>query len=105
MEWSILRGDRTGITTFFVDEGIDTGERIVLWKVVDVSRFTDVTSARGYLFSLDGEMFAEALAALQEPDFKPMRQTAGEGKRYYVMSRLFSGVVDRILGTGPASPR
>src|SRR5262249_21248831 len=28
-EWSVLQGDCTGITVFFIDSGIDTGTRIV----------------------------------------------------------------------------
>lgn len=93
MEWSILEGNPTGITVFFVDEGIDTGPRIVLRKAVDVSSFRDVGLAKSYLFSLDGAVFAEALRSLAvRPDaFQTQRRE--DGKRYYVMSELFSSVV------------
>ncbi len=97
MEWSLLQGDPTGITTFFVDEGIDTGPRMVLRREVDVSRFDDVESAKAYLFSLDVSMFSEALDLLGDPGFEPTLQDVGEGRRYYAMSALLSGVVEEIL--------
>ena len=97
MEWALLNGDATGITTFFVDEGIDTGSVIVIRREVDVSAHRDVAAAKRYLFSLDGEMFAEALRLLSDEDFIPLHQNVDAGKRWYVMSRLFTGVVDRLL--------
>lgn len=102
MEWSILHGDPAGVTVFFVDEGIDTGPRLVTHRVVDLSQHRDVVSAKRYLFSLDGEIYAEALARLREPGFTPLPNGPG-GRRYDVMSRLFTGVATRTLGCG-ASP-
>ena len=43
-----------------------------------------------------GEMFGAALDLLQDSGFAPLRND-GSGRRYYVMSRLFSGVVESIL--------
>jgi folate-dependent phosphoribosylglycinamide formyltransferase PurN len=97
MEWSLLRGDPTGITVFFIDEGIDTGPRTVLRRELDVSGFTDVASAKRFLFSLDAELFAQALEALQRPDFELQLQDPSLGRRYYVMSSLFREVVELLL--------
>jgi folate-dependent phosphoribosylglycinamide formyltransferase PurN len=98
MEWSLLEGRPTGVTVFFVDEGIDTGSPIVLRKEIGVGRFPDITSAKTHLFSLDAALFAEALDLLDRPGFTPVPND-GSGRRYYVMSRLFSGVVDSILSS------
>jgi len=97
MEWSLLNGDPTGVTTFFIDDGIDTGARIVLRRHVDVFDCRTVGDAKGYLFSLDGAMYAEALRRLRTADFVPETQSPEEGVRWFVMSRLFTSVVDRIL--------
>lgn len=96
MEWALLNGDETGITTFLVDEGIDTGP-IVLRRVVDVRGKGSVAEAKRYLFSLDGEMYAEALAVLQSVDFVLVPQNAADGLRWYPMSRLLTTAVDEIL--------
>jgi methionyl-tRNA formyltransferase len=105
LEWSILEGDPTGITTFFIDEGIDTGAEIVLRKEVPVTGFANVAAAKQYLFSLSGDMFRAAMQTLREPGFTPLRQTMDEGTRWYVMSRLLTGVVDRILAESARAER
>ena len=100
MEWSLLGGDETGITVFFIDEGIDTGSEIVLRRPVDVSAFDDVASAKRFLFGLAPEMFERALRELTRPGFRPETQQESEGTRWYAMSGLFSGVVDGLLRDG-----
>jgi methionyl-tRNA formyltransferase len=97
MEWSILEGLPTGITTFFIDEGIDTGEQIVLREEISIAAFHDIVKAKQYLFSKDSEMFVRALKKLQDPEFMPFLQKPEEGKRYYVMSNLFKNCVTKIL--------
>jgi methionyl-tRNA formyltransferase len=96
MEWSILQGDPAGITVFFIDSGIDTGSRIVLSEQVDVSSHSSITAAKQYLFSLDSVFFPKALALINNsaPTFQ---LNDGSGKRYFVMSKLFEGVVEQLL--------
>src|SRR6185295_15750475 len=101
LEWSILQGDPVGITVFFIDTGIDTGARILLSEEVDISNYKSVTEAKQYLFSLDRIFFRKALALLtgNEPSFQ---LNDGTGPRYFVMSKLFQGVVDRLLQAPPS---
>ena len=97
MEWSLLQGDATGVTVFFVDEGIDTGERIIIREEVDVSHCQSVTAAKQYLFGLAGSFYRKALVKLMAGE--TVQSNDGSGRRYYVMSKLFSGVVDGLLST------
>jgi methionyl-tRNA formyltransferase len=96
LEWSILQGDTVGITVFFIDTGIDTGARILMSEEVDISGYTSVVEAKEYLFNLDRIFFRKALALLtgSEPSFQ---LNDGTGPRYFVMSKLFQGVVDQLL--------
>lgn len=96
MEWSVLKGDAVGITVFFIDEGIDTGERIVISEEVDISNCKTVQEAKQRLFDLDAVFFRRALELLRSNDFQYVHND-GSGKRYYVMSRLFRGVVQRLI--------
>jgi len=96
MEWSLLQGDPVGITVFFIDSGIDTGERIVVSEQVDISGRRSATEAKEYLFSLDGVFFRKALMILREAD-QTFHRNDGSGRRYYVMSKLLTGVVDQLL--------
>jgi methionyl-tRNA formyltransferase len=98
LEWSILQGDPVGITVFFIDTGIDTGARILISEGVDISGCKSVTEAKAYLFGLDKVFFRRALALLC--DSKPaFRRNDGFGRRYFVMSKLFQEVADRLLQT------
>lgn len=98
MEWSLLRGDPTGVTVFFMDTGIDSGERIVLRHYVDLHGRTSVLDAKNYLFSLDAQLFRRAIESLQTPDFKFERNNVGH--RYYPMSVLLTEVVEVLLQKG-----
>jgi methionyl-tRNA formyltransferase len=99
MEWSLLQGDPTGISVFFVDAGIDTGERIVLSETVDVSHCRTIAEAKQYLFECDAGVYRRALEKLQE-DEKSFQTNDGSGKRYYVMSKLFEDVARQNLAIG-----
>lgn len=96
LEWSILQGDPVGITVFFIDTGIDTGARILFSEEVDISHCRSVTEAKQYLFSLDKVFFRRALALLSE-DNQAFQLNDGSGQRYFVMSKLFTGVVEQLL--------
>ncbi len=97
MEWSLIQGDRTGITVFFIDGGIDTGEKIVLWEQVDVWHTRSTAQAKQFLFAQDVLLFRKALERLQSPAFQFETNNIGSGRRYYVMSNLFSEVIDNLL--------
>src|SRR6185312_7111457 len=96
LEWSILQGDPVGVTVFFIDTGIDTGSRILFSEQVDISGCDSVAEAKQYLFGLDKVFFPKALALLSKsnPEFQ---LNDGSGKRYFVMSKVFEGVVERLV--------
>jgi methionyl-tRNA formyltransferase len=96
LEWSILQGDPVGITVFFIDTGIDTGARILLSEEVDITNYRSVTEAKQYLFSLDKIFFRRALALLSDRN-QAFQHNDGSGPRYFVMSKLFTDVVEQLL--------
>lgn len=96
MEWSLLNGDPTGITVFFIDAGIDTGSRIVISEEVDVSHCQSVSEAKQYLFDLDVDFFRKAIALLRDGNAS-FAINDGSGRRHYVMSKLFLGVVEGLI--------
>ena len=96
MEWSILQRDPTGVSVFFIDAGIDTGERVVFFREIDVSGFENIRKAKSHMFSHDAECYKTAIQGLQAEDFK-FENNDGSGARYYVMSDLFLSVADDLL--------
>ena len=96
MEWSLLRNDPVGISVFFIDAGIDTGERIVIKEQVDISHCRSIGEAKEFLFNLDASFFRKALEVLSSRE-QEFQVNDGSGHRYYVMSKLFQGVVQNVL--------
>ena len=96
MEWSLLQGDPTGISVFFVDAGIDTGERIVVSEAVDVSHCRTIAEAKQCLFDQDAHLYRRAIEMLQNNETS-FQTNDGSGKRYYVMSKLFQDVAAKCL--------
>jgi methionyl-tRNA formyltransferase len=96
MEWSMVQGDPVGVSVFFLDEGIDTGERIVFSETVDVSHFKNIGDAKQYLFDLDAKFYRRAIERLQAASASFDRND-DSGRRYYVMSKLLQGVAEECL--------
>jgi methionyl-tRNA formyltransferase len=99
MEWSLVQGDPVGISVFFIDEGIDTGARIVLSETVDISHCETLSEARHYLFDLDATFYRRAIERLASENVL-FESNDGSGRRYYVMSRLFREVAEGRLEIG-----
>jgi len=95
MEWSILCGDPTGVTVFFIDEGIDTGARIVLFQESPIRQKT-IAAAKAELFALDIALFRRALDVIERGE-PPAHNDTAEGRRFYEMSLLFQEVVGAHL--------
>ena len=97
VEWSLLLGAPLGVTVFFMDEGIDTGSRLVLWQPLDGSPPRDLDTTRRLLFDSDGACYAAGLRAMREASFRFVHNDLMLGRRYYVMSRLFREVAEFAL--------
>lgn len=96
MEWSLVQGDPIGISVFFVDEGIDTGERIVCSESVNVSHCRSIAEARQFLFDQAAPFYRRAIGLLQRDEAK-FQINDVSGRRYYVMSQLFQTVAQENL--------
>jgi hypothetical protein len=96
-QWSVLQGDPTGVTVFFIDAGIDTGSRIVLRESIPVGDSKSVRALKRMLFGYDARLYRQALEALASDGFAYLYNDVSQGKRYYVMSGLLNEVVDTVL--------
>jgi methionyl-tRNA formyltransferase len=99
-EWSVLQGDPTGVTVFFIDSGIDTGERIVLREFIPSDGRNNVQALKTMLFGWDARLYRKAIEALMRPGVQFEKNDSLKGQRYYVMSKMFSRLVNEILGDG-----
>jgi methionyl-tRNA formyltransferase len=97
VEWSILQGDLTGVTVFFIDSGIDTGGRIVLREFIPSDGWKGVGALKNMLFRCDARLYRQALEALMSSEFQFDSNDISKGRRYYVMSKMLTEGVNEIL--------
>ncbi len=98
-EWSVLQGDPTGVTVFFIDSGIDTGSRIVLRKFIPSNGWNNALKFKNMLFGWDERLYRQALEALMPPGARFDSNDISKGQRYYVMSKMFVKTVNKILAS------
>lgn len=72
--WAILQGEkRTGVTTMFMDEGLDTGP-ILLIRETDISMEESAGELHDRLAKIGADLLLETLAGLAEGNIKPQPQ-------------------------------
>ena len=65
IQWAVINGDKkTGVTTMFMDEGMDTGD-IILTKEVEIGEDTTTGELWNELADLGGELLVETLEKLE----------------------------------------
>ena len=80
INWAIINGEKkTGVTTFFIDDKIDTGE-IILQKETKIGKTETAGELHDRLMVLGGELVAKTLKQIQESKIKTTKQPDKEEK-------------------------
>jgi methionyl-tRNA formyltransferase len=95
LEWSLLDGDRLGVTIHFIDLGIDTGD-ILLRRELTVSPTDTIKSLRAAATRASADALAEAVRRLGEGSETRTPQSR-KGKQYFVMHARLKRVVEERL--------
>ncbi len=69
-EWSVLQGDPTGVTVFFIDPGIDTGDCLVLREFVPSREWRSVQALKKYVVSVRRSLVPQSS---RNPDVRGMQ--------------------------------
>ncbi len=74
IQWALIRGEQeTGVTTFLMDEGMDTGP-ILLQRRVEITPEDDAGSIEEKLAKLGAEVVLETLEGLAKGELEPQPQ-------------------------------
>ena len=77
INWAIINKEKvTGVTTFFIDEKIDTGE-IILSKEVPISKKETVGSLHDTLMEVGSKLVVQTVALIQEDTITTQAQPKG----------------------------
>ncbi len=87
INWAIInREEKTGVSTFFIDEKIDTGA-IILKKETDISKTETAGELHDRLMHLGAETVVETLKLIETNLVKTTIQPAEETKTAYKLNR------------------
>ena len=74
LHWSVIRGEKkTGVTTMFMDEGLDTGDMLIK-RELPIGETTTAGEYHDELAILGGEVLLETIDALEKGEITPEKQ-------------------------------
>lgn len=110
INWAIMNGEtKTGVTTFFIDDKIDTGE-IILQKETRIKSDEIVGELHDKLMYLGAGLVLETVELIKEGDVKTTKQPELEEKSAYKLyphnckidwSKSLSDIYNHIRGLNP----
>ena len=82
INWAIINGEkRTGVTTFFIDEKIDTGE-IILQKETSIEPDEDAGKLHDKLMSLGADLILETVELIESGVIVTQKQSSSEELKF-----------------------
>ena len=88
INWAIIRGEKfTGVTTFLLDEQIDTG-KILFQESCAIEEYEDAGALHDKLMGLGANLVLKTVDALENHRTKPYEQTLGFNKTLYPAPKL-----------------
>lgn len=77
INWAIINGDtKTGVTTFFINEDIDTGA-IIKQKSIEIDATASVGMLHDQLMSLGSKVVVETVELIEGGEINPIKQQSG----------------------------
>ena len=89
INWAIINGDEeTGVTTFFIDEAIDSG-KIIAQEKVKISSSTSAGELHDELMSVGAELTLKTVAAISQQTHTVIDQDKFDGKDFKTAPKIF----------------
>ena len=89
INWALINGDEeTGVTTFFIDEAIDSG-KIIAQEKVKISLNTNAGALHDELMSLGAELTLKTVAAISQQKHTVIDQDKFDGKDFKMAPKIF----------------
>ena len=89
INWAIINGDEeTGVTTFFIDEAIDSG-KIIAQEKVKISLNTNAGELHDELMSVGAELTLKTVTAISQQTHTVIDQDKFDGKDFKIAPKIF----------------
>ena len=88
INWAIIRGEKfTGVTTFLLDEQIDTG-KILFQENCAIEEYEDAGALHDKLMKMGADLVLKTVDAMENHRTKPYEQSPGMNKTLYPAPKL-----------------
>ena len=88
INWAIIRGEKfTGVTTFLLDDQIDTG-KILFQESCAIEEYEDAGALHDKLMGMGANLVLKTVDAIENHRTKPVEQTLGFSKTLYPAPKL-----------------
>ena len=92
IQWSIINGfDKTGVTSMQMDEGLDTGDMLIM-REISIDENTNAGELHDELSSLGAAVLEETIDALLKNELKPVKQNHDEFTYAPMLSKELSPI-------------
>ena len=89
INWAIINVDKeTGVTTFFIDEAIDSG-KIIAQEKVKISNNTNAGELHNELMSVGAELTLKTVTAISQQTHTVIDQDKFDGKDFKIAPKIF----------------
>ena len=89
INWALINGDEeTGVTTFFIDEAIDSG-KIIAQEKVKISSNINAGELHDELMSVGAELTLKTVAAISQQTHTVIDQDKFDGKDFKMAAKIF----------------
>ena len=89
INWALINGDEeTGVTTFFIDEAIDSG-KIIAQEKVKISSNTNAGALHDELMSVGAQLTLKTVAAISQQTHTVIDQDKFDGKDFKIAPKIF----------------
>jgi folate-dependent phosphoribosylglycinamide formyltransferase PurN len=95
LEWTILKTKTGYVSVHFVDEGVDTGD-ILLVRQIPLNK-PNLSEMRVSARKEMAKLIAEVLTFLPEGNINAQRQQNNDGKQYFTMHKKLLAVTNKVL--------
>jgi len=95
LEWMILKTEKAYVSVHFVDEGVDTGD-ILLVRQIPLNN-PDLSEMRVFARKEMATLIVEVLLNLRDGNINAQRQKYDDGKQYFTMHKKLLGCANKIL--------
>ena len=87
INWAIINGEKvTGVTTFFIDEKIDTGA-VILQSKIDINSTENAGELHDKLMHLGADLVLQTVQLIEVGDVKTFTQPSKETKTAYKLNK------------------